>query len=431
MYDFHPYFTKDGSVGLYSPEFNDIYHSATGALTEAYEKFVLPSNIDYLLQTKSEIKVLDICYGIGYNTKSFLNYIFEKFFEKNLSDAKDYAPIYTNNQTYKDPEGSGAIYTNKITFKPRITNEAIHTYNNLRKISVTAIDNDKILMLLSPFIKTGEQNFRKYNSEIPYSRIHKYLENAYQPEIIKIDNAINFLLLEKIAGKYPEIFQNNDIFEILSREKNSPFFEEDIRGIFEFYIKDEGNYSPSTTQNAFLHNIYYNHVSSSYKTGLECLKTLNIDLDFKNDDARKVIMRDENKYNLIFLDAFTPSKCPCLWSFEFFKELYNHLEQDGMLLTYSSSASVRGAMIEAGFAIGNIYSKRENKSFGTIAVKDKSLIKYELSEYDLGLLKTRAGIFYRDENLSGQNEAIIAARNSEVKNSTRLSSSQYRAKHDL
>ena len=79
MYEFHTYFTNDGSVGLYSPEFNDIYHSATGALTEAYEKFILPVDMKNLLK-KDSIKVWDICYGIGYNSKSFLNFIFEKYF---------------------------------------------------------------------------------------------------------------------------------------------------------------------------------------------------------------------------------------------------------------------------------------------------------------------------------------------------------------
>jgi hypothetical protein len=83
-------------------------------------------------------------------------------------------------------------------------------------------------------------------------------------------------------------------------------------------------------------------------------------------------------------------------------------------------------MIKAGFFIGNIYNKRENKFMGTVAVKNKSLIKYPLSEYDLGLLKTTAGIFYRDKDLTGQNEAIIEARNFEVKNSNRLSSSKYK-----
>ncbi|MBR5555481.1 hypothetical protein IKU74_05655 [bacterium] len=80
MYKLFPYFTNDGSVGLFSPEADDIYHSTYGALTEAYEKFILPSDIENFLKNNNEIKVLDICYGIGYNTKSFLNFLFEKKF---------------------------------------------------------------------------------------------------------------------------------------------------------------------------------------------------------------------------------------------------------------------------------------------------------------------------------------------------------------
>ena len=85
MSDFQPYFTNDGSVGLYSQDFDDIYHSASGALTEAYEKFIYPINWEALLN-HDDIKILDICYGIGYNTKSFLNYIFEN--KKKLMNLK-------------------------------------------------------------------------------------------------------------------------------------------------------------------------------------------------------------------------------------------------------------------------------------------------------------------------------------------------------
>ena len=45
MYTLYPYFTNDGSVGLFSPEADDIYHSTYGALSEAYEKFIIPSGI--------------------------------------------------------------------------------------------------------------------------------------------------------------------------------------------------------------------------------------------------------------------------------------------------------------------------------------------------------------------------------------------------
>ena len=165
MYEFHPYFTNDGSVGLYSPEFDDIYHSSTGALTEAYEKFIMPVNMDELLK-KDKIKILDICFGIGYNSKSFLNFIFEKNFSKNFLNFSSHAnsnigAIHTNNNSIQN-EG---IYTDKI-----------YADNVFDKISVTAIDNDKILAYLSPFIKTGKINFKNENFDFNKKNIDKYLK---------------------------------------------------------------------------------------------------------------------------------------------------------------------------------------------------------------------------------------------------------------
>ena len=75
MYKFLPFMTKDFSVGLYDEDVNDIYHSAFGALNEAYEKFVNPFFEIYntgVIKIQS-FNILDICYGIGYNTKAFLS----------------------------------------------------------------------------------------------------------------------------------------------------------------------------------------------------------------------------------------------------------------------------------------------------------------------------------------------------------------------
>ena len=127
----------------------------------------------------------------------------------------------------------------------------------------------------------------------------------------------------------------------------------------------------------------------------------------------------------MFLDAFTPAKCPALWTVDFFKLLFKHLNENGMVLTYSNSAAIRNAFLNAGFFVGKIYNPQMKKYTGTIAVKNKSLIKHELSEYDLGLLKTRAGIFYRDENLTDLNEAIIERHKKEVDESDLISSSKY------
>ncbi|MBQ8459125.1 hypothetical protein IJ541_03365 [bacterium] len=414
MSGFHPYFTNDGSVGLYNEDFQDIYHSATGALTEAYEKFILPVNIENLLMNDS-IKVLDICYGIGYNSKSFLNFIFENYFLKIFQ--KKFPHAKSNIE---------AIHTNNIPLQnTNIYNGQIYTNNIFSKIYIKAIDNDKFLTFLSPFIKTGVKNFKNDKLDFEYKKIEKYLDNSAENSNYKIQKIINFLIFEKIVQKYPEIYENIEINKVLCDKRYSKFFKTDITGIFKSYKSYVSNSHPIMHLPALLHNIYYRNISNCYKKRLKGYKLLDINFDLEINDARSVIKNDNNLYNLIFLDAFTPSKCPCLWSYEFFKLLYEHMEPDGMLLTYSNSASVRSAMIEAGFHIGR------GKYTGTIAVKNVDLIDLPFSEFDLGLFKTKAGIFYRDENLTDQNEAIIERRNLEVKNSNRISSSEYKRTYNI
>ena len=421
MYEFHPYFTNDGSVGLYSTDFNDIYHSATGALTEAYEKFIYPVDFNNLLQ-KDKIKVLDICYGIGYNSKCFLNFIFEnyflKIFSKNTSFTNSYIDkIHTNNIFAKNFK---SLYK-----ESNIYNDKIDTNNISNKISITAIDNDKILSYISPFVKTGVKNFKNNKMNFQYDSIKKFINNHDKIAHPQINNLINYLIFEKLIKNNSDYLQNNELYQIINNSEFSSYFDKNIKGIYKSYRLSEGNNTPSRDKQALLHNIYYRYQSKRYKNDLKRYKLQDINFSIKNDDARKVILNDNNSYNLIFLDAFTPTKCPCLWSYEFFKLLHEHLEPDGIILTYSTSASIRAAMIEAGFQVGNIYNKRLNKFTGTIATKDKKLIKYPLTEFDLGLLKTKAGIFYRDENLTASNEAISERRNKDVKNSNRISSSHY------
>lgn len=422
MYEFHPYFTNDGSVGLYSTDFNDIYHSATGALTEAYEKFIYPVDFNNLLQ-KDKIKVLDICYGIGYNSKSFLNFIFENYcqkkFSKKYSLTKHYIDkIHTNNILQ--------ILLGNFIYKNKICNEQIYTDNIFDKISITAIDNDKILSYISPFIKTGVKNFKNVNIDFKYNAIDKFINNKDKISHPKINELINYLIFEKIRENSNDFAQNEELNQVINNPTFSQYFDSNIKGIYKSYRYKPYKNNPIRCYLANLHNIYYRYLSKRYKKRLERYQLQDINFKLKNDDARKVLLEDYNLYNLIFLDAFTPSKCPCLWSYEFFKLLNEHLEEDGLILTYSTSASIRAAMVEAGFEIGNIYNERLNRFTGTVAAKNKNQIKYPLSEYDLGLLKTKAGIFYRDENLTSLNEAINETRKIEIENSNRISSSHYK-----
>lgn len=174
----------------------------------------------------------------------------------------------------------------------------------------------------------------------------------------------------------------------------------------------------------FLHNIYYRYVTRSYKNTIELHKFNKIKVNLHKNDARNFIRSNDTKYNFIFLDAFTPAKCPALWTVEFFRELYNKLEDDGMILTYSNSAAVRNAFLQNGFSVGKIYDAQMKKFTGTVATKNKFLIQYPLSEVDINLIHSKAGIPFRDANLDSDNNSILENRRNEVKESTLRSSSQ-------
>ncbi|GAB6074308.1 tRNA (5-methylaminomethyl-2-thiouridine)(34)-methyltransferase MnmD [Nautilia lithotrophica] len=62
--------TKDGTFTLKSEKYNECYHSSEGAYTESLYKHVHPG---YTAAEKfgyygGEIRILDICFGLGYNT---------------------------------------------------------------------------------------------------------------------------------------------------------------------------------------------------------------------------------------------------------------------------------------------------------------------------------------------------------------------------
>lgn len=63
--------TNDGSFTFFSSEFGEAFHSYFGAKGEAKSKFVEPLNLLKKAPAPS-LKILDICYGLGYNTAEAL-----------------------------------------------------------------------------------------------------------------------------------------------------------------------------------------------------------------------------------------------------------------------------------------------------------------------------------------------------------------------
>jgi tRNA U34 5-methylaminomethyl-2-thiouridine-forming methyltransferase MnmC len=110
----------------------------------------------------------------------------------------------------------------------------------------------------------------------------------------------------------------------------------------------------------------------------------------------------------IFLDPFSPTACPQLWTIEFIDRVAKCCAPDGIIATYSCAAAVRTALVAAGLSIGDT-SPVGRKSPGTIASFDSSQLM-PLSPQELEHLQTRAAIPYRDPSLLDSMAKIIIRR---------------------
>jgi tRNA U34 5-methylaminomethyl-2-thiouridine-forming methyltransferase MnmC len=66
--------TDDGSFTFFSEEFGETFHSRQGAKAEALVKFAQPTDLEQKAQ-RTSLRLLDICYGLGYNTAAALETI--------------------------------------------------------------------------------------------------------------------------------------------------------------------------------------------------------------------------------------------------------------------------------------------------------------------------------------------------------------------
>jgi len=198
----NPVITKDGSITFRNEKYDETYHSISGALEEAFEKYAYPCKL------KNGMKVLDICFGLGYNSLAAIS---------------------------------------------------------LANLEIVALENDKEIL-------------KKINNiEIPinYKIINKKIKN---------DLIYNFEKIKKAAK-----------------------------------------------------NLNYEDKKSKIKIIL--------------GDARDTIKRLNEKFDAVFLDPFSPKKCPELWTEEFFSDIKDIMSQAGILATYSCTKSVRKNLSNAGFII--------------------------------------------------------------------------------
>ncbi len=276
-----PQLTQDGSYTFFSQEYQEAFHSAFGAKQEAEVRYIQPCLIKQLAAKQSTIRLLDICYGLGYNSAAAL--------------------------------------------------EAIWAVNSECQVELIALE---------------------IALDVPQQTVNYNLLAEWQHPVPQ--------LLAKLAKQ--------------------------------LVVKDEFLQAKLVLGDA------RQTISSIIQSGWQA-------------DA-------------IFLDPFSPPKCPQLWTVEFISLVAQCLTPQGRLATYSCSAAVRTALVLAGLNIGSI-TGIGRKSPGTIASFEyKKLPQISLQEQEH--LNTKAAIPYRDPCLQDNLEPILARRQQEQQNSNWESTSQWR-----
>ena len=278
---FTPQATQDGSYTFFSQEFEELFHSHSGAKQEAEEKFVKPCQLKEKAQVKPSLKILDVCYGLGYNSAAALNAIWS-----------------ANPQCY--------VELIALEQDPNVPNQAV-----------------------------SAQLLKQWSSPIP-----NYLENLAQTHQVQLPLFHGKLLL---------------------------------------------------------------------------------------GDARKTIQTVKNsrvKVDAIFLDPFSPPKCPQLWTVEFLNLVTQCLHHQGRLATYSSAAAVRVALQLAGLTIAPTRGVGR-RSPGTVASFNSQELE-PISQQEYEHLQTRAAIPYRDPSLQDSPTVIHGRRLTEQQESSVETTSQWK-----
>lgn len=142
--------TRDSSVTFHNEKFDENYHCLAGAASEAKIKFAEPCKIRELAKTGS-ISILDICFGLGYN--------------------------------------SAAAIDAALEFNPDC------------KINIIGLENDESLFELIKMIKTPFKSYKLIQKIDKFNLL--IIDNKIQIRII-LDNALDSI--KKINQKFDAVF---------------------------------------------------------------------------------------------------------------------------------------------------------------------------------------------------------------------------------
>lgn len=164
-----------------------------------------------------------------------------------------------------------------------------------------------------------------------YVKPCKIMEIAEKSAVKVLD--IGFGLGYNVIAAIDAALDAGGEIEILSFEK---FFNPDkLKGLINpfkhFDILTKLDYDP-------INNSYY-------------YEEKNIFLKIKIGDASVLIKDVEARFDAVFLDPFSPSKNPELWTKKFFCDILRLMKRGAVLSTYSYAKKVRDNLKDAGFEV--------------------------------------------------------------------------------
>lgn len=223
---------ENNSFELFNTEYNDIYFSNVGAHKEALEKFVLPTEPENFSNKK--IKILDVCYGMGFNSKAFVDYAIKN--NLNISFDIDCIEVDKN-----------ILALGLFIFDDNISKEVINFFNKSLFLQIDLSDEIKNISKEEWFLNILKHNSFKneaFNEDnggyfTKGMNLTTFLHNIYYQNHEVFKNKANFLKINYILNKLELVLPNlktgydlifHDAFSIL---KQPSLWSEDImRGYY-------------------------------------------------------------------------------------------------------------------------------------------------------------------------------------------------------
>lgn len=139
-------------------------------------------------------------------------------------------------------------------------------------------------------------------------------------------------------------------------------------------------------------------------------------------DARQQVVNGlpaelRGRTHLVWHDAFSPRRCPQLWSIELLQRLASLLAPEGRLVTYCAAAAVRASLRAAGLQLASIRADGPGAAgtwcHGTAAspapLPAEACLR-PLGAMEIEHLASRAGEPYRDPDGNADGASMLAAR---------------------